>query len=1051
MKKIFYFAIALLLGSTAWGQAQTSTQHIIHFNPDHEVSGQKFALRDINPDLPRDWDGYEFVILEFRITTPQRFNVGFTTDSGYNELRVMSYVPNAWNRLAIPLRFFRRLPDARIDLAATFNQPRYTGWVNLGGRRGELHGVDSIGIRMRMPIGTPEFELRNVTLAVEDPGDQYLSDIPAVDEFGQHNLVSYEGKALSLTRLEADWRAEEADIENFTDYNYSRFGGYKQRQIESTGFFRTEKVDGRWWFVDPEGYLFLSHGVDCVTPGRGGNANHLALREGMFKELPPQQFRSIDRRGSESASFGQWNLHRRFGDDYRAAANEMAIKRMDKWGLNTIANWSSTEVYDLKRKAHTLGLRSLGVDGSLMGLADVYAPDFEAKMDESMASYLPENKDNPWVLGYFVGNEPSWIGQEARLCDLILDGPDRPIKAELQKFLNEKGDTPSTRKAFIYKTFDTFLQTVRTTMKRHDPNHLNLGIRFGNLNELDEELMAICARAFDVFSFNCYALEPDHDMMSRAMRLTDRPMIIGEYHFGTVDGGMAQSLWQVENQQQRGVAYRYYTERGYAHPGLIGTAYFQWCDQDLTGRASDGENYNCGLVDVTDRPYQPQVEAMMATAQRLYDVHSGTAQPYDQKPVRARGHEGIPDIWNAPISKKIEIVKRDEKFHLMIDGVDTYIKGVGGTNRLDVAAANGANAFRTWGGSVESARRDMARAQQLGMYVMQGIGLPKDSMQYHNEAFRERTRASVRVLAEALKDDPNLLVWGIGNEIEHGTANTPTAWAFVNELALLIKSIDSHHLVSTVIAHNPSALDLIARWAPDLDVVGINSYGSIDNVAQMVDDSDYRGAYIITEWGPTGWWETTKTPWGAPIEQTSEEKRQVYENRYNSYIKNSPKCLGSFVFLWGQKEERTPTWFSMFVENDVKGLPLKGEKTPMVEAMERVWKGTEPQNVAPVVHSMSIDKVGKNFVATVEATDRENVFLTYVWEVLKEATVTATGGAYEPRPERVGKVKTTKTGILKTSISKPGNYRLYVYVLDGEGFVSTANVPFEVTETLAAN
>jgi hypothetical protein len=122
-------------------------------------------------------------------------------------------------------------------------------------------------------------------------------------------------------------------------------------------------------------------------------------------------------------------------------------------------------------------------------------------------------------------------------------------------------------------------------------------------------------------------------------------MIIGEYHFGTVDRGMAQSLWQVNSQQERGVAYRYYTEQGYAHPGLIGTAYFQWCDQDLIGR-NDGENYNCGLVDVTDRPYKYQVEAMQETAKRLYSVHSGETQPYAQPPVNARSHGGIPDIWN---------------------------------------------------------------------------------------------------------------------------------------------------------------------------------------------------------------------------------------------------------------------------------------------------------------------------------------------------------------------------------------------------------------------
>ena len=616
----------------------------IRFDSSKEVSGKKFAVRDINPDLPRNWDEYNFVVLEYRITTSQRFHIGFTTDNGYNELRIMSYVPNAWNRLAIPLRFYRRLPDARIDLAATYNQARYTGWINLGGRRGELHGVDSIGIRMRAPIGDPEFEIRAITLAVDDPGDAYLEDIPAVDEFGQHNLVSYEQKVGSLEQLQAEWRAEEKELGGaLQDYNYSRYGGYKQKQVKGTGFFRVEKVDGRWWFVDPDGYLFLSHGVDCVSPGGGGNTRDIDRRAGMFKQLPPEQFRQSGR-GRESASFGTWNLYRRFGEDYREKANEMIIKRMNKWGLNTIANWSGAAVYNLNRIPYTLQLRGLAMDGNLMGLADVYDPEFAKRMDESMKSYLPENRDNPWVVGYFVANEPSWLGQEARLCDLILEGNDRPIKTELQKFLQD-GNTPARKKQFIYKTFNIFLQTVKTTMKRYDANHLNLGMRFGNLNELDEELITICRDAFDILSFNCYDLRPNKEMMDRALRLTDKPMIIGEYHFGTVDRGMAQSLWQVNSQQERGVAYRYYTEQAYAHPGMIGTAYFQWCDQDLLGRG-DGENYNCGLVDVTDRPHKYQVEAIMETAKRLYAVHAGETTPYSQTPEKARGHGGIPDIWN---------------------------------------------------------------------------------------------------------------------------------------------------------------------------------------------------------------------------------------------------------------------------------------------------------------------------------------------------------------------------------------------------------------------
>lgn len=638
---IWIFAIVFLFSCS-----NKEKNFVVKFDNTKEVSGKKFAIKDINPNLPSDWDGYNFVVLEFKITTAQRFNVGFTTDEGYNELRVMSYVPNAWNRLAIPLEFYRELPSARHDLAATYNQPRYTGWVNLGGKRTKLTGIDSIGIRMRAPIGDPEFEIRNITLSVEDPGDQYLESFPAIDEFGQSNLVEYDEKIKSLEQLQAEWRSEEEENFDTSVYNYSKYGGYMQKQVKATGYFRTEQIDGKWWFVDPEGYLFLSVGVDCVRPIASGLAKEVDKRENMFKELPSRDLFPANESRPYDYSFGLWNLYRRYGEDYNEKANEMVIQRMEKWGVNTIANWSSSEIMGMNRKAFVTSMRTAGVEGRLMGLADVYTSDFNVKLDEAMKNSVGRQKDNPWVIGYFVGNEPAWIGNEERVCSIIMEGEDSPIKTQLLEYISNHGESSESYKQFVWNTFEIFIQAVRVAQKKYAPNHLNLGYRFGNLNEIEEELLVICSKAFDVLSYNSYALEPSKEMMDRALRVTNLPMIIGEYHFGTVDRGMAQSLWQVDSQEERGVAYRYYTEQAYSHPGLIGTGYFQWADQDITGRRNDGENYNCGLIDVTDRPYRYQVEAMQETAKVLFDVHAGNKAPYYQQPKRARGHGGIPDLWD---------------------------------------------------------------------------------------------------------------------------------------------------------------------------------------------------------------------------------------------------------------------------------------------------------------------------------------------------------------------------------------------------------------------
>ncbi|MBQ8098504.1 MAG: hypothetical protein IJ244_03190 [Bacteroidaceae bacterium] len=650
MKKFLLTLAGMVASGLCMAASETGT-HKVSFLSKYEVAGSKLAVKDINPSVPRNWDGYGFLVLEYRISTAQRFHVGLTTDhGGYNELRIMCYVPGAWNRLAIPLRFFTQRPGAAVDMAATYNRPRQTGWINLGGHRCPLTGVDSIGFRMQRPIGDQELEIRNLFLSRHDPGDLYMGSHPAVDEFGQSLLVDYPEKVSSLEELRRAWQAEDADTTSMAAYNYARYGGYKQKRLKGTGFFRTQKVDGRWWLVDPDGFLFLSVGVDCIHPDNGGSVRNLGLRGGMLKELPSMEVMEatnmLDRRSGEPrVSFGIWNLYRRYGDCYRREMYQNLVRRMERWGINTIANWSSDELKRMGKKAYLHQLYGLGIASDLMGLADVYDPQFKSQLHDDLMRQTESYRDDPWLIGYFFGNEPAWQNREEALVQMILDGSDRPIKNAAQNYLKEHGDDGKQRKAFVRETFRLFLMQAVEALREHDPHHLNLGMRFGDPNGLDEDFLKMCGQAFDVFSFNCYAEAPSSTVLDRVQQLTDRPVMIGEYHFGTIDRGYGQSLWQTENQRDRGVAYRYYTEQAYAHPSVVGTAYFQWSDQPLLGRM-DGENYNCGLVDVTDRPYREQTEAMKETARRLYSIHSGKAEPVAQRAPRLLGHGGVKDRWN---------------------------------------------------------------------------------------------------------------------------------------------------------------------------------------------------------------------------------------------------------------------------------------------------------------------------------------------------------------------------------------------------------------------
>jgi len=43
-----------------------------------------------------------------------------------------------------------------------------------------------------------------------------------------------------------------------------RYGGWKKISAEATGFFRIEKLENRWWFITPEGNVFMSTGMNHV-------------------------------------------------------------------------------------------------------------------------------------------------------------------------------------------------------------------------------------------------------------------------------------------------------------------------------------------------------------------------------------------------------------------------------------------------------------------------------------------------------------------------------------------------------------------------------------------------------------------------------------------------------------------------------------------------------------------------------------------------------------------------------------------------------------------
>ncbi len=597
--------------------------HEIVFDGSQSLSESRIELADLEPQLPRDWSDFEALVLEMRASSSQRFSLKvFSGSEGqFSGVLVQPYA-GAWVRAAIPIALLSAAPATGHDMASVGNRSRPGYFLGLWGPFIPLTAVRALGFAMENPIGTPRLEIRTITVAKPSPGDAVLEPLPLVDEFGQWIHAEWPGKATSLDMLEAAWTDEASQLNRSANLKLCRYGGFTNATAKATGFFRVEKIEGRWWFVDPDGHLFLSVGCDVIRPEM---VTRQAGRTAFFKALPPA--RLLPSRGGEDrgVSFFTWNLSRRFGANWYAQWVDFTVRRMDAWGLNTVANWSDPELWRAARKPYVVPLGRWDTGTNYLGLPDVYSDEFVRNADASARRQCELRKNDPWLLGYFLANEPPFPQKELQTAELILAGPDTATRRALREAL-AVGDTPEARKQFIQASFDRYIQVTSAAVKKHDPNHLNLGMRSGG-RPTEAELRV--SRAFDVYSVNIYDRRVSAERMQQIEALTGKPVLIGEFHFGVPERGLAASLVQVKDQEARGVAYRYYVEQAFAMPALIGTHWFQWADQPATGRF-DGENYNIGLVDVTDRPYGELIDAMKLTHGRLYDVHAGRTPPFSK-------------------------------------------------------------------------------------------------------------------------------------------------------------------------------------------------------------------------------------------------------------------------------------------------------------------------------------------------------------------------------------------------------------------------------------
>ena len=403
----------------------------------------------------------------------------------------------------------------------------------------------------------------------------------------------------------------------------------------------------------------------------------------------------------------------------------------------------------------------------------------------------------------------------------------------------------------------------------------------------------------------------------------------------------------------------------------------------------------------------------------------------------------------------VEIVEESGRYRLLRGGRPYQVRGAGGAEAggIGALAAHGGNALRTWttGEDTSAGRRVLDEALRHDVTVALCIELrgERRGFDYDDEEAVARQLEYARGEVMKFKDHPALLMWIIGNELNHSFTN-PRVFDAINGISRMIHEVDGNHPTTTALSGFSADVVAIAEdRAADLDMLSFQLYGGIDQLPQQMAEIGYTGPFMITEWGTNGHWEVEKTAWGAPIEMNSSEKARRYLQRYESVIAPDPQqIIGSYVFLWGQKQERTPTWYGVFLED--------GSETEVVDVMHYIWNGEWPENRSPQIEGMVLDlkradqnvilDAGKGYDARVDAIEPDTEDLVYRWLIMRESAATQEGGDREVVPDTVaGRIETLSDGKVRvTAPDEPGAYRLFVYVYDGNRHAGHANIPFQV-------
>jgi len=373
--------------------------------------------------------------------------------------------------------------------------------------------------------------------------------------------------------------AEKAD-------KFNSYGGWADHKVANPGYFRTIQKDNKWWFIDPEGHLFISVGVNSVEPKRVGRNADASWAKDTHKLLTETGFNTI----------GRWSAPKKFKDSNKK--------------IPYCSTFGFMKHYVEERPA------SSGKRGYPKQTIPVFDKEWPEFCERYAANNVPKTKDDKFLLGHFSDNElpfrPDALGRYLSLPES--DAGHQAAKAWLKekRISRSKIDDPKVQAEFLQLVAEKYFDTVA---KKYDPNHLYIGSRLHGrcINEPVIRGANVC----DVISINYYhAWEPDEKETADWTKWSEKPFIVGEFYAMKVTSKQKKvdgAGFRVLKHEEAGEFYHTYTSTLLnKHPNCVGWHWFKYADSNTV--------YRKGIVGPKSEVHSILTDSMRVLNEQVYSI-----------------------------------------------------------------------------------------------------------------------------------------------------------------------------------------------------------------------------------------------------------------------------------------------------------------------------------------------------------------------------------------------------------------------------------------------